>query len=306
MNANQQQHVPAVRGAMRRSEPMSRHSTWRCGGLAAQFFEPADRDDLLSFLRGRKDSDSIHWVGFGSNLLVRDGGVDGTVVSTARGLSTLNWTGQETAHAECGVSCARLAREADQHGYPKMAFLAGIPGTIGGALRMNAGALGANTWEFVERVELVDQAGSVCWSDTKDFEAGYRSVNVPTDQWFLGAEFNFSRPSTDAAAPTSIRAVRQHRAATQPTGQATCGSVFKNPVGDYAGRLIEECGLKSHRIGGCYISEVHANFFVNDGSACAQDVESLIEFVRDTVKSRTGVLLEPEVRIIGKPQGSAQ
>ncbi len=291
--------APRVRGTWRDAEPMARHSTWRCGGTAAHYFEPADRDDLVDFLRQRVAGQALLWIGFGSNLLVRDGGLEETVIATAPGLSSLAWEAPDLLYAECGVACAKLAREAAARGRGGLEFLAGIPGTLGGALAMNAGALGSETWCHVEAVETVDGDGRVQRRAAAEYQPHYRGVEGPAG-WFLAAWLRLPQTLAAADGARRIREVLARRSATQPTGKATCGSVFMNPPGDYAGRLVEACGLKGLRVGGAEVSTLHANFIVNDGSASAADIEALIERIRETVRQRTGVELVSEVHVVGR------
>ena len=196
------------------------------------------------------------------------------------------------------MPCARLAREAAKQDWAGLEFLAGIPGTLGGALRMNAGALGGEIWRFVESVETIADDGTIRRREAAEFKAGYRLVEGPCLN-FIAATLRLNE-SANGTGAEQIRQVLAARTATQPTGQASCGSVFTNPPGDYAGRLIESCGLKQMSRGGAKVSEIHANFIVNDGSATACDVESLIEEVRRIVRVETGIELAPEVRIIGQ------
>jgi UDP-N-acetylmuramate dehydrogenase len=288
-----------ARGELRYREPMSRHSSWRCGGLADRYFEPADREDLIAFLRSIPGAEPIYWIGLGSNMLIRDGGLRGTVIATTPGLGQLHWLDASRLYAECGVTCARLAREAVTKNLAGIEFLAGIPGTLGGALAMNAGALGGEVWDYVESVETVDRQGCIRRRARDEYEADYRQVRGPEGEWFVAGVLRMTRPAGGRGSET-IKAVLAQRSATQPTGKATCGSVFKNPPDDFAGRLIEQCGLKGYRIGGCSISAVHANFIENDRGASAEDLEKLIAYVQATVESATGVRLEPEVRIVGQ------
>jgi UDP-N-acetylmuramate dehydrogenase len=177
-------------------------------------------------------------------------------------------------------------------------FFAGIPGTVGGALAMNAGAFGGETWNQVEAVDTVDRHGERRTRRRGDYEIGYRTVRGPGGEWFLAATFRFDRDTESSMA--TIKALLKRRNASQPLGIPSCGSVFRNPPGDFAGRLIEQAGLKGRRIGGAVVSEKHANFIVNTGKAMAADIEALIEEVRAMVLERTGVRLEPEVRIVGE------
>ena len=289
-----------ARGTVRYREPMSRHSSWRCGGVADRYFEPADVKDLIEFLSVVPDSEPIFWLGLGSNLLIRDGGLRGTVIATTPGLGRLRWLDGNRLYAECGVTCARLARAAAAKNLAGIEFLAGIPGTLGGALAMNAGALGGEVWDYVESVETVDRQGRVRHRARDDYQPDYREIRGPEGEWFVGGILRMTR-SAGGRGTDKIKAVLAQRSATQPAGKATCGSVFKNPPGDFAGRLIEQCGLKGYRLGGCSISLVHANFVENDHGASAEDLEKLIVFVQAKVEATTGVRLEPEVRIVGLP-----
>jgi len=288
-----------VRASLREHEPMSRHTSWRVGGPADRYFTPGSIDDLSAFLSGLPDGEPVHWVGLGSNLLVRDGGVRGTVISTRGFLSGLARHADGTVHAEAGVPCAKLARQCVRWGLGSAEFFAGIPGTVGGALAMNAGAFGGETWRHVLSVETMDRHGGLHRRDPIEYQVGYRSVQGPVDEWFLAADFRFEPDS--AASSDDIRALLARRKASQPIGLPSCGSVFRNPAGDHAARLIEASGLKGWRIGGAEISKKHANFIINTGDATAADIEQLIELIRKTVQEAHGVSLQTEVRIIGEP-----
>ena len=284
-----------------RNVPMARMTTWGTGGPAERVYVPADVEDLAGFLAGSEPGpgDPILWVGLGSNLLVRDGGVGGVVVLTARGLGRIEEPGEHLIRAEAGVPCAKLARRLAAKGYAGGEFLAGIPGTIGGALAMNAGAHGAETWDLVRRVETIDRSGRRRRRARCEFEIGYRSVEGRAGEWFTCADLRFA-PADPAAVRARTRRLTRARAASQPVGQRSCGSVFRNPPGDHAGRLIEVCGLKGARVGGAVVSEKHGNFIVNDGAASSSDIEALIGRVRARVFDETGVDLEPEVRMVGR------
>jgi len=295
-----------VRGKLATKVPMSRHCSWRTGGLAEHFFEPADISDLIDYLKQIGSTEAITWIGLGSNVLIRDGGLAGTVISTARTLHRFEWLNNNRLYVECGTPCAKVAKEAAKRKLNGGGFLAGIPGTIGGALAMNAGAFGREIWMLVERAELVGRDGAISRYDQSLFTTSYRYVEVPADHWFVSAVLRFDKgPAADG--DSEIRDLLGQRSASQPTGQASCGSVFKNPPGDFAGRLIEQEGLKGARSGGCFVSEKHANFIINDRNASAADIEELITEVQRTVAKKFGVTLETEVRIIGRPiqQGNA-
>lgn len=288
-----------VRGKFSIEEPMSRHCSWRTGGSAERFFEPADIDDLIAYFEQVSEVESITWVGLGSNVLVRDGGVAGTVISTAKTLNNFTWLDSTRVNVECGTPCAKVAKEAARMELGG-GFLAGIPGTIGGALAMNAGAFGREMWMLVESVELIRRDGEISRYDQSHFSRSYRRVDVPAEHWFVTAVLHFDVAGV-ADGADEIRDLLAQRSASQPTGRASCGSVFKNPPGDFAGRLIDEAGLKGMRAGGCYVSNKHANFIINDNGASAADIEGLIAEVQMSVAKKFGVNLEPEVRIIGCP-----
>jgi UDP-N-acetylmuramate dehydrogenase len=287
-----------LRGELAFGAPMHRHCTWRAGGPAEVLFEPADRQDLLALLRAAPRELPITWIGLGSNILVRDGGVRGVVVLTAGGLGTVQ-AEPGRVRADAGVPCAKVARVAAASGLGGVEFLIGIPGSIGGALAMNAGAFGGEIWQLVEQIETVDRAGICRTRRREEYIIGYRSVSGPAGEWFLGCTLVLPLAG-DGDPLVRGRALLAQRAATQPTGAASCGSVFRNPPGDHAGRLIDAAGLKGFRIGGCQVSTKHANFIINDGNASAHDMEALILHLRDVVAMRFGVQLEPEVRIIGE------
>ncbi len=296
--------APSLRGELRTNEPMSRHTSWRAGGLATRYYRPADLPDLAEFLRRLDADEQILWLGLGSNLLVRDGGFHGTVIALHGVMDHIQPLEQAgMLRVECGVHCARLSKYCAQQGLQGGAFFSGIPGTVGGALAMNAGAFGGETWERVRSVEVVDRAGNIEHLDASEFRVGYRSVIMPSHGLcFLSADMQFE---VDAGGEgrAEIRDLLAARKESQPVGQPSCGSVFRNPPGDHAARLIEAAGLKGYRIGGAIVSEKHANFILNLGDARADDIESLVWHVQDSVEKRFGVRLEPEVRIVGVPGG---
>ncbi|WP_428309871.1 UDP-N-acetylmuramate dehydrogenase [Hydrocarboniphaga sp.] len=290
---------PAVRGRLLVDEPLAAHTSWKVGGPADRYFEPADREDLLAFIAGLPAREPVTWLGLGSNLLVRDGGVRGTVICLHGALDGLAAAGDHEIYAEAGVHCARLAKYSQNQKRAGLGFMAGIPGTVGGALAMNAGAWGGETWPQVIAVEVVYRDGRAEWLSPGDFQTGYRHVEAPSGVLgFLGARF---RVGADEQGEHE-RVTREwlaRRKATQPVGKPSAGSTFRNPPGDHAARLIESCGLKGRRIGGAEVSTLHANFIVTENGARAADVEQLIQTVRDVVRDKTGIDLQPEVRIIG-------
>lgn len=282
-----------------RDEPMARHTSWRVGGPADLWFRPRSRGDLIDFLHNLDPVIPVYWVGLGSNLLVRDGGIRGAVICTAGTLEHLRNLGDGIVEAEAGVPCTVLARQCARWRIGPAEFFAGIPGTVGGALTMNAGAFGGETWNHVLEVEIVNRRGELATRTARDYRIAYREVRGAAGEWFLTARFRF-----DPQRPTSLDGVRQlirARRARQPLGQPSCGSVFRNPAGDFAGRLIEAAGLKGFRLGGACVSEKHANFIINTGNATAADIEALILHIQAKVRERYGVHLEPEVHVVGEP-----
>jgi len=295
--------IPGLRGSLRHDEPLSKHTVWACGGAAQRYFVPADIEDLAYFLRATALDEPLFWLGLGSNLLVRDGGIRGTVIALAGALDGIE-VNAEMLTTLAGTPCAKVARLSARFGLHGGAFFAGIPGTMGGALAMNAGAFGGETWTLVSRVQMIDRMGELHWRPTTDFAVGYRHVSTPAQEWFVASELRLKRVTNDAANDTrgEIRTLLARRAETQPTGQRSCGSVFRNPPGDAAGRLIEAAGLKGLRIGGAVVSPKHANFIINENEATSADIEALLARVQETVRDQFGVELVPEVRIVGEPR----
>ncbi len=288
----------SVRGELRYNEPMSRHTSWRVGGPAEVFFIPESIEDLSSFLADLDGDTPIFWHGVGSNLLVRDRGLKGVVVSATKMLRQLERIDHYLVRAGAGLPCTQLARQCIRWELGPSEFFAGIPGTVGGALAMNAGAHGNETWERVESVRTIDRNGEIHERAPAEYTVGYRSVTGPANEWFIEGTFRFDPdvvPSME-----SMKAMLDRRKATQPLGLPSCGSVFRNPPGDFSARLIEAAGLKGHRIGGAEVSTKHANFIINRDEASATDIEELIEHVRQTVLDEQGVALKHEVRIVGE------
>ena len=298
-------HFTGLRGTLARHASLARYTSWRAGGTADTLYLPADRDDLATFLRQLPAAEPLLVLGLGSNTLVRDGGLRGTVVVMHNPGAALAVT-DGMLYADAGVASPKLARFAALHDCAEAEFLAGIPGTVGGALAMNAGCHGGETWHYVARVEVLRRDGRFEVRTPADYCIGYRSVlradGSAPDGIFTAAWFRF--PEGQAlAARARIKELLAKRIATQPLSLPNAGSVFRNPPGDHAARLIEACGLKGIAIGGARVSEKHANFIVNpQGRARAADIEMLIAHVRETVRARTGVELEPEVRIVGEAQ----
>jgi UDP-N-acetylmuramate dehydrogenase len=278
---------------------MAKHTSWHVGGPADIFFTPRDALDLASFLRQLPAEVAPLWIGLGSNLLVRDGGIRGAVISTHGALGALERLSANRIQAEAGVPCARIARQCVKWGLGPAEFLAGIPGTLGGALAMNAGAWGGETWRHVAEVDVLDRRGVRHLRTPADYEIGYRSVQGPDGEWFIGARLEFER--APGVKTQVIRDLLDKRKQTQPIGEWSCGSVFTNPPGAHAAQLIESAGLKGFRIGDASVSDKHANFIINHGRALAADIEALIEHIRRTVAEVHGIDLHTEVRIVGVP-----
>jgi UDP-N-acetylmuramate dehydrogenase len=283
-------------------EPMARHVSWRAGGAADRFFAPSTIQALAEFLRSLPREEPLLFVGLGSNLLVRDGGFRGTVILTHSAKKSARLEGKRV-YAEAGVASPKVARFAATHHLVGAEFLAGIPGTVGGALAMNAGCYGGETWDIVHKVVSVDRSGSIHERGKREYEIAYRHCRLRcgTQEWFVAAWFELAKGDGEASR-ARIKELLAKRIATQPLQLPNAGSVFRNPPGDHAARLIESCGLKGLARGGARVSEKHANFIVNpDGAASAADIEGLILQVKKIVLERTGVELVPEVRIVGEP-----
>jgi len=282
-----------------RDVPMAKHTSWHTGGCADLYFVPRDLRDLAAFLRQLAPGVPLLWVGLGSNLLVRDGGFRGAVIMTHGALGRLARRSATSIDAQAGVACARIARQCVQWGLGAAEFFAGIPGTLGGALAMNAGAWGGETWRHVVEVDVIDRRGTTHTRPPGEFRIGYRSVIGHDDEWFVGARLRFE--AAPGAHADAIRDLLERRKQSQPIGEWSCGSVFTNPPGEHAARLIDSAGLKGCRRGDASVSAKHANFIINHGGARAADIEALIRHVQATVAAVHGISLQPEVRIVGEP-----
>ena len=286
-------------GKLLLNEPMARYTSWRVGGTADRFYIPAGLEDLQRFLQTLDVAEPIYFIGLGSNLLVRDGGIRGTVVLMHNVLTALQMDG-DLVYAEAGVTCAKLAKFCAKEAKQGAEFFAGIPGTLGGALAMNAGCYGSETWNTVKRVTTIDRRGELHTRDAAEFVASYRHVQMPVaDEWFVAAWLGLAAGDAHESAQ-KIKALLAQRLNSQPLNMPSAGSTFRNPAGDYAARLIEASGLKGYIVGGAQVSEKHANFIVNIGGANALDIELLIKHMRDTVLEKQGVTLQQEVKVIGE------
>jgi len=286
------------RGQLLVDEPMSKHTSWRVGGTADYYYLPADLADLQFYLASLESGTAVSWIGLGSNMLVRDGGIRGVVIAPLNALRRLELNDEGKIYAEAGVTCAKLAKFVKKHGLTGAEFFAGIPGTIGGALAMNAGAFGGETWPLVETVVMINRQGQLIERSASEFSVGYRSVSQFSGEWFAAAWFRFAVNTSEA--DPDIRHLLQKRNASQPIGLPSCGSVFKNPAGQHAARLIEAAGLKGYVLGNASVSTKHANFIISNTQTRAADIEALIGYIQKVVKQQFGVELETEVRILGE------
>lgn len=295
-------HKASVLACQRVNEPMARHTSWRAGGSADLFFRPSSREELASCLQALPAELPITFIGLGSNVLVRDGGIRGAVIAAQGALGDCKQLGEGRLYAGAGLACTVFARQCVRLKLGPAEFFAGIPGTIGGALKMNAGAFGGETWDQVESVDVINRKGEITTRQPGEYTASYRHTELvgrSAEEWFIGAVFRFATDFDTSM--EKMRSLVNQRKETQPLGLPSCGSVFRNPPGDHAARLIEAAGLKGFAVGGAVVSEKHANFIINTGSATAADIEALIEHVQAEVKARHGVELQREVHILGEP-----
>ncbi|MCP4473203.1 MAG: UDP-N-acetylmuramate dehydrogenase [Gammaproteobacteria bacterium] len=282
--------------------PLTSYTTWRAGGAAERLYPLTNLSSLATFLRKLPPQEKITWLGLGSNTLVRDGGIAGTTVINRGGVTRLEQLDGQTIYANAATPCGRLARFAAQRNLGGVEFLAGIPGTVGGALRMNAGCFGGEIWQWVAKVVMITRHGEFSIWPASAFKVSYRQVVMPEEYWFTGCYFHLESKDKKESLKL-IRDIIAKRNASQPTSLPSCGSVFRNPPGDFAARLIDQCGLKGYRIGGAMVSPKHANFIVNSGGASASEIEQLIEHVAEVVETKMAVKLEKEVKIIGVSVG---
>jgi UDP-N-acetylmuramate dehydrogenase len=282
---------------------MSAHTSWRAGGAARRYVKAKSLSALAAFIATLPENEEILWTGLGSNILVRDGGFNGTVIATQGVMTQLELLDETTVYVGAGVADAKLARFCSKHQLTGAEFFAGIPGLVGGALAMNAGAFGGETWPLVVEVETLNRKGEITKRQASEFTYTYRHVEGPKNEWFVSATLKLQKQLQGKKQQTSdtidIKQLLTRRSQAQPIGVASCGSVFRNPEGHYAAELIEQCGLKGRRIGGAVVSEKHANFIINVNSASATDIESLIKLIQHEVAGKYGILLQPEVKIVG-------
>lgn len=291
------------KGKLLRNVPLKPFTVWQIGGPAEKLYWPKDKADLQRFLATLPEQEPLTWLGIGSNVLIDDKGIPGTVIVTQGALQDLSFLDDKLIRAESGVSCAQVARFAARNQVGKGAeFLAGIPGSIGGALFMNAGCFGNETWNQVVKVETIDRHGDITVRDKSEFTSHYRHVDGLTpDEWFVAGYFQFDQ-NDPADSMATIKEMLAKRHNTQPANEPCCGSVFRNPPGNYSAKLIESLGLKGYQVGGAQISDKHANFIINRGNASAEDVRTIMKHIQAQVREKYDIDLIPEVRIL--PHGS--
>ncbi|WP_262694964.1 UDP-N-acetylmuramate dehydrogenase [Kordiimonas aquimaris] len=289
--------LPHVKGRLVKDAPLARLSWFRTGGAADLLFEPADEADLIAFLKTVPIKTPITVIGVGSNLLVRDGGVRGIVIRLGRGFADINIRGNvvKAGAAAMDVHVAKAAAKAEMSG---LEFLVGVPGTIGGAIRMNAGAYGDEIKDVLKHVHAVDRYGHLHEFLPADCGFSYRHSKLDDDLIILGASFNVVAGDEEIIL-VKMNEISNSRADSQPLGTRTGGSTFKNPDGKYAWELIDQAGCRGMRIGGAQVSEKHCNFLINHGDATAEDIERLGDDVRAKVLAHSGVELEWEIKRIG-------
>jgi len=289
--------MPDLRGALEANAPLAPLSWFRTGGPAQVLFSPADEEDLALFMSGLPAE--IPWmvIGLGSNLLVRDGGIPGVVIRLGKGFSTVEAEGM-IVRAGAGAPDVKVARAAAEAGIRGLSFLRGIPGAVGGALRMNGGAYGGETKDVFLSATAVRRDGSRVTLDHAAMGFSYRKCAAPTDLVFTAAVFR-GTPGDPEAILAEMQRITEARSATQPVNTRTGGSTFKNPPGHSAWKLVDEAGCRGLTIGGAQVSPLHTNFLVNLGNASATDIEMLGETVRERVMSSSGIALEWEIKRVG-------
>lgn len=296
--------MPTTRfkGQLKHDVDLSRLNSWRIGGRVKQTYQPAHHKDLSDFLSALPRDERIIFLGLGSNVLFPDGVLDATVILTQGCLNNLKIDESGVIFAETGVTCAKLAKFGAKKGMRKAAFFAGVPGTVGGALRMNAGAYGQETWSFVKAVTVMGRDGEYARRTADEFVYGYRHLKGLGEAWFIEGEFEIPKEGDIDEAKAEIKTLLKTRSEQQPIGSFNCGSVFRNPEGDYAARLIDACGLKGFALGASQVSEKHANFMINTGGATAEEMRCLMSHVQSVVEDQTGIKLQLEVQVISEDQ----
>jgi UDP-N-acetylmuramate dehydrogenase len=290
--------LPPVRGRLEANAPLAGLTWFRTGGPAEVLFTPADEADLVAFLKATPGDVPVYAIGVGSNLLVRDGGVPGVVIRLGKGFGEVSEEPGHRIRAGTAALDVRVARFAQERGIDALTFLRGIPGTIGGALRMNAGAYGGETKDILIEARAVDRSGNIHVLSNADMKFSYRHCGAPDGLVFTEALFQ-GRPGDKAEIAAAMDKITQSREATQPVKSRTGGSTFKNPPGQKSWQLIDKAGMRGFAIGPARVSELHCNFLINEGGATAAEIEALGETVRARVKASSGVDLDWEIKRIG-------
>lgn len=290
--------LPQVRGRLEPNYPLADLTWFRVGGPAEVLFTPADEADLATFMAGLPEDVPYYVVGVGSNLLVRDGGVPGVVIRLGRGFANVELAGPNRVKAGTAALDVRVARFAADNGIDALTFLRGIPGSIGGALRMNGGAYGGETKDVLVEARAVDRKGNIKVLSNADMKYTYRHCGAAEDLIFTEALFE-GRPGNTAEIMAAMDKITSSREATQPIKSRTGGSTFKNPPGQKSWQLIDAAGMRGFAIGPAKVSELHCNFLINEGGATAAQIEDLGETVRARVKANSGVDLDWEIKRIG-------
>lgn len=292
--------MPDLRGRLTANAPLSDITWFRVGGPAQVLFAPADEADLAYFLKNIGTGVPVFVIGLGSNLLVRDGGVPGVVIRLGRGFNDITTDGTRLT-AGTAVPDVKVARAAAEAGIAGLSFYRGIPGSIGGALRMNAGAHGTETKDVLIEARAVDRQGNIHVLSPADMKFTYRHCGIPADWIFTQATYE-GKPGDPDEIQKEMDEVADYREKNQPVRERTGGSTFKNPPGNSAWKLVDAAGCRGFRVGGAKVSEMHCNFLINDNKASGEDVETLGETVRARVKATSGVTLEWEIIRLGEPK----
>lgn len=294
------ERLPTVRGKLRAGADLAKTNWFGVGGMAEVLFRPADTADLADFLAKKPADVDVTILGVGSNIIIRDGGLDGVTVKLGGEFASCR-VESEMIHAGAGALDVNVAQLAQQNGLGGLEFLSGIPGTIGGALRMNAGAYGREIKDVLVSAEAVDPQGKIHILMPEDMQFSYRRCNGIADGWIFTAATLRGTPRDKTAIAAAMQKISDERGATQPIKSRTGGSTFKNPEGHKAWQLVDEAGCRGLTIGGAQISEKHCNFMINTGSATAEELEALGEEVIRRVREKSGITLEWEIKRIGKP-----
>jgi UDP-N-acetylmuramate dehydrogenase len=298
------ERLPKVRGRLEANVPLADLTWFRAGGPAEVLFAPADEADLVDFMRGTPAGIPVYVIGVGSNLLVRDGGVPGVVIRLGRGFGDTAVEPMHRVRTGTAVPDVRVARFALDHGIAKLTFLRGIPGTIGGALRMNGGAYGRETKDVLLEARAIDRKGNIHVLSNADMHFSYRHCGAPEDFIFIQALLQGEPGDRDEIAK-AMEEITEQRESTQPVKSRTGGSTFKNPPGRKSWQLIDEAGMRGFSIGPAKVSELHCNFLINEGGATAAQIEELGETVRRRVRETSGIDLDWEIKRIGIPRRTA-